>query len=60
MERQKNRAHEMVSDLMESSKPIKIGVYAVLAVVGLYVLGHVFKIFAYTVRGYKDFSSALK
>jgi uncharacterized membrane protein YuzA (DUF378 family) len=60
VQKQKSKTYEVVSDLMESSKPVKIGVYIIIGVFGLYVIGHVFKIFAHTVRGYKDFSPALK
>lgn len=60
MEKRKSKAHELISEIMESSKGAKIGVYIVLGLAGLYVAGHVFKIFAHTVRGFKDFSSALK
>ena len=51
---------EMISNSLKSSKHLKIVTYIVIGIAGLYITGHVLKIAAHTIRGFKDFSSALK
>jgi hypothetical protein len=60
MSKKQTEFHNMASDLVESSKPIKIGVIIILSFVGLYVVGHGFKIIGHAVRGYKEMTSAIK
>lgn len=60
MKKSNEEIKEQALEFINSSKYIKAGTIVVLSLVGLYLLGHVFKISAHAVRGYKDLKSALK
>lgn len=60
MGREKDDMYERVSDFIKSSKPVKTSVCVILGIVGIYVAGHVFRILAHAIRGFKDLSSSLK
>ena len=40
-------------------KSVKIILYAGISIIFIYSLGHIFKISAHTIRGYKDFRQAI-
>jgi len=48
-----------IDNLIEDPK-VKIGLYVVAALAGIYLLGHVFKIFAHTAEGYNKMTNAFK
>ncbi len=51
---------EKLIELIQSSKYVKIGGIIILSILAFYLLGHIFKITAHTVRGYKDLKSAVQ
>lgn len=60
MKKDKRLIEDGILDLMDSSMVIKVGVYIVIGLAGMYVLGHAFKIGAHCVRGYKELTLAIK
>jgi hypothetical protein len=40
-------------------KSVKIILYAGISIIFIYSLGHIFKISAHTIRGYKEFKQAI-
>lgn len=60
MKQNNDEAHKKVLEYMKSSKTIKIVSIFALSVLSFYLLGHVFKITAHTVRGFKDLKSAIQ
>lgn len=49
-----------IIEIMEESKPIKYGIYFVAGLVGIYILGHTFKILAHAINGYKELKSVIE
>ena len=60
MKTEKKYSDDSIVEFINSSKYLKIGSIVILSLVGLYVLGHTFKIVAHTVRGYKEMSAAFQ
>jgi hypothetical protein len=60
MTEQKKKLIDQIVDFPNSSKYLKIGGIVIGSVIGIYLMGHLFKISAHCVRGYKEFKSALK
>ncbi len=60
MKKQDKQLIEQVTDMPNFYKYLKIGGVIVGSVIGIYILGHVFKISAHCVRGYNELQTALK
>jgi hypothetical protein len=58
-EQNENALWYSIMENPEVSKYIKIGLIVASAAAGIYLLGHIFKISAHTVRGFKELKSAL-